>query len=341
MMGLRFHFISLFFILFFFLIFNQIIASSTTLRVVVVGDKQCNDGIDNDGDNLIDYLGDPGCDTSIDDDESNPSTGGGGGSGGGGGGGGGTTVSSQSLTGVIFRGVAYPNSSVFILKNGSIVASTISGPDARFDVLINNISSGNYTFSIYATDANGMSSTPKVFSISLISGSTATVSDIFLSPTISTDKVEVRRGDPIVLFGQGAPESKVTIVVNSENEIIKEKNTDTKGVWSYQLDSILLENGDHEAKSRISSSESVSPFSKSVFFKVGNVNKNRDKEPNTLRKGDLNSDGKVNLVDFSIAAFWYRKQLSGDIIERELERLNADSKIDLKDFSIIAYWWTG
>jgi hypothetical protein len=47
----------------------------------------CSDGIDNDGDTLIDYPNDPGCTSSSDTDETNITTGGGGGGGSGGGGG--------------------------------------------------------------------------------------------------------------------------------------------------------------------------------------------------------------------------------------------------------------
>ena len=58
-------------------------------------------------------------------------------------------------------------------------------------------------------------------------------------------------------------------------------------------------------------------------------------------KGDLNGDCRVNLVDFSIAAYWYTRTLSSDFALKEQEQLNGDSKISLIDFSIMAYYWTG
>ena len=58
-------------------------------------------------------------------------------------------------------------------------------------------------------------------------------------------------------------------------------------------------------------------------------------------KGDLNKDGKVNLVDFSIAAFWYKRSTSDAFKPIEIERLNGDGKVDLTDLSIMAYYWTG
>jgi len=58
-------------------------------------------------------------------------------------------------------------------------------------------------------------------------------------------------------------------------------------------------------------------------------------------KGDLNGDCRVNLVDFSIASFWYKKKLTGSVIQLEKTELSGDGIIDLKDFSIMAYYWTG
>ena len=56
----------------------------------------------------------------------------------------------------------------------------------------------------------------------------------------------------------------------------------------------------------------------------------------TAPKGDTNGDNKVNLVDFSVAAYWYKRSsppVSAD--------LSGDGKVDLVDFSIMAFNWTG
>ncbi len=60
-----------------------------------------------------------------------------------------------------------------------------------------------------------------------------------------------------------------------------------------------------------------------------------------FRKGDLNDDCRVNLVDFSIAAYWYKQVLSERFLEVEKKKLNGDGRVSLRDFSIMAYWWTG
>ena len=58
-------------------------------------------------------------------------------------------------------------------------------------------------------------------------------------------------------------------------------------------------------------------------------------------KGDLNGDCRVNLVDFSIASYWYKGILSDAFKKIEISKLNGDGKINLVDFSIMAYYWTG
>ena len=58
-------------------------------------------------------------------------------------------------------------------------------------------------------------------------------------------------------------------------------------------------------------------------------------------RADLNCDKRVNLVDFSIAAYWYKRTISAEFAVKEKERLNGDGKVDLVDFSIMAFYWTG
>ncbi len=73
-------------------------------------------------------------------------------------------------------------------------------------------------------------------------------------------------------------------------------------------------------------------------FVVGDTNV---KKTGTFMRGDLNGDGRVNLIDFSIAAYWYHRPLSQSFIKIEASSLNGDGKLDLIDFSIMAYYWTG
>lgn len=218
-----------------------------------------------------------------------------------GGGGGGGSISSP--TEVKFSGTAYPSSKVYIVKDGTVAATTVADPGAKFAVTVGNIESGSYIFSVYGEDAKGRKSTSYSFPVLVTSGTSVTFGGMFLSPTIDTDKIEVKQGDPITIFGQSAPNAEVSIVVHSEGEHIKRIPTDSSGGYLLRFDSAPLEIGNHITKSAGILPADVSLFSNSAAFRVGYTNIAKDENACSRLRGDLNCDGKVNLVDFSIMAF--------------------------------------
>ena len=93
------------------------------------------------------------------------------------------------------------------------------------------------------------------------------------------------------------------------------------------------------ARSAIEGSSST--FSNALSFTIGVKDVARKTETGCFFYGDLNGDCRVNLIDFSIASFWFGRPLNSDIAAKEIERMNGDGKVDLTDFSIIAFYWTG
>jgi hypothetical protein len=260
--------------------------------------------------------------------------------GGGGGGGGGAYIPPVPETKVIFSGRAYPKSTVTLLKDAQIAATTIAGSDANFQISLSGLSGGNYIFSLYSEDREGRRSSLLTFPVSVTSGATTKVSGIFIAPTIAVDKTEVKRGDNIAIFGQSAPQAEITIAVNSEEEFFAKTIADVSGVYLYNLGTEILDYGSHFTKSKSAKDGEISSFSQAVSFLVGT--KNVFAQPTKCpAKADLNNDCRVNLIDFSIAAYWYKRQISAEFAIKEKERLNGDGKIDLVDFSIMAYYWTG
>jgi hypothetical protein len=143
-------------------------------------------------------------------------------------------------------------------------------------------------------------------------------------------------------LGQTAVRAEVTITVNSEEELFGKTTADANGVYLYNFDTTPLEYGDHSTKSKSAVANEISSFSKAVAFKVGTTNVLAEEKPKACAgKGDVNSDCKVNLVDFSITAYWYKRALTGSFIATEAAKLNGDGKVTLGDFSIMAYYWTG
>ena len=56
-------------------------------------------------------------------------------------------------------------------------------------------------------------------------------------------------------------------------------------------------------------------------------------------KGDINHDCKVDIIDFSILAYWYKRPLTAAALAEGVD-LNGDGKVTLADFSILAYYWS-
>ncbi len=256
----------------------------------------------------------------------------------GGGGGGGGSAPPPIQTKVIFTGLAYPKSLVTLLEDGRVAATTLSGPDARFRIELTDIPADNYVFTLYTEDKEGRRSNSLTFQISVTAGVTTQVSGIFLSPTIDVDKEKVKKGEPILIFGQTSPQAQVLINISSEKEIFVKTTSTIEGFYSYNFLTEPLEIGKHFAKSRASKDGEISSYSRTVTFEVG-----QETVPKIIKcgRGDLNCDGRVNLIDFSIAAYWYKKRLNPEFAKIEKERLNGDGKINLVDFSIMAYYWTG
>lgn len=321
--------LKIFFIFYFILLFlfspiflRFALADSATnfqIKIIPGPGPVCGDGVCNNGEN---------CSICSTDCGQCPS--------GGGGGGGGVVT---SVTSVTFSGRAYPLSEVTILKDGQKAITTIAGPDAKFYVSLTGLSAGNYLFSVYGEDNKDRRSSPFTFSVNITKGATTNISGIFIAPTISVDKSEVKRGDNIAIFGQSVPNSKVTIAINSKEEFFVKTNADKNGIYLYNFDTSPLTMEQHSTKSKAVLNGKITSFGKTIGFLVGT--KNVIKTTSEFLKGDLNSDGRVNLVDFSIAAYWYKRTISAEFVSKEIKRLNGDGKVDLVDFSIIAFYWTG
>lgn len=263
--------------------------------------------------------------------------------GGGGGGGGGVNfsspispvISTETTSMVNFSGYAYPKSTVTFLKDAQIIATTVADSKANFSINISGLSGGTYIFSAYSEDYKGNRSSLLTFPISVTAGTTTNIGGIFMAPTIALDKAEVKKGDNIAIFGQSLPSSEITISINSETEFFDKITSDNSGVYLYNFDTSILEKGQHYTKSKAATLGAISSFSKAVGFIVGNKTVLAE-EKKVVARGDLNNDRRVNLVDFSIIAFWYNKPKPPTTSD-----LNGDGKVNLIDFSILAFNWTG
>ena len=243
----------------------------------------------------------------------------------------------NSPTTVNFSGQAYPFAKITLLKNGYIASSVVADSNGFFNTALTNLSPGNNFFAIYADDAAGRRSTTFSIMLFLTKGFTTTVSGIFIPPTISLSTSHILQGQSLSISGASVPLGTVALSIFSKTyatEVVKYALSMEDGTYMFALDTTSMPLGVYEIKAKTLAGTQVSGFSSTAVFSV--VDSFLPPEEIVCsQKGDLNSDCKVNLIDFSILEYWYRRTDPPTRVD-----LNSDGRITMSDFSILAYNWT-
>ncbi|MBI2063247.1 MAG: hypothetical protein HYT61_03385 [Candidatus Yanofskybacteria bacterium] len=252
-------------------------------------------------------------------------------SGGGGGGGGGSILATAAVE---FGGFAYPSAVINFLKDGSNAGATTADSSGKFSFILSGLSAGGYNFGFWAQDKTGRRSVTFTKREILTSGSIAKVSNIVLPPTISLNKTSVNLGEQLTVSGSSVPDSQVRVSVVSEPKDYITKSL-LNGDYSQVFSTIGLEKGIHTVKTKteVLKTGDESIFSQLVTFGIGVAVPQKE----CSRDADINSDGKINLIDFSIMAYWWKRTVpEGSNVD-----LNCDGLLNLADFSILAFHWSG
>jgi hypothetical protein len=244
--------------------------------------------------------------------------------GGGGGGGGGS--------GVVLSGQAAPSSEVVVLQNGQKVATGFTDNSGKFSIVVNNAGSGQINFVLYYTDPEGTRSDFVQVKVQSTAG-ISSASNILLPPTLRADMLEVKAGEIITFSGYTLPGS--TVIFEISGGQVGQALAKSNGFYHFPFDTKGQDLGQKVAKTKAVLGSLSTPFSSAVRFLIGTQNIPSEAVGKCPAKGDFNSDCRVDLVDFSILAFWFRKTNFPTQID-----LNQDGIIDLVDFSILAFYWT-
>ena len=229
---------------------------------------------------------------------------------------------------VIFEGRAYPKAFLTLLKDNKVATTFFAENSGLFKKELTGLTGGTYNFSIFAEDTEGRKSVTLSFTIGILDGTTTTISRIFIPPTISLFPVQVEKGRKIDISGQAFPKSRVEIFISPE-EIVKETLADSKGKWLFGLETSLLKEGEYSVRAKALFGEGEqSQFSQTISFLIS---------PPKCRGADLNFDGAINIVDFSILMYFWHTTLPENICAD----INRDGIVNLVDFSIMMYQWTG
>lgn len=283
--------------------------------------EECDDGNNDDGD----FCG--GDCIEEEADAGGGSTGGGGSSASGG--------SDDELgdTEVTLQGKAYPNATVHILIDGDEVGTVRS--NSRGEFLFNTATSpGTASFSFWANDTKNTRSATFNTTFDVTQGAVTNVNGILIPPTIRNLTPVINPGDIVKLEGYTIPNVAIEVSVDSGKKVLS-ATSDAVGFWTADLPTAGMTADTHTVKARFiegtGALKTESTYGTVLSLPVG-VN------GRPTSNSDLNRDGKVNLVDFSILVFWWGTPGGSSNPPADI---NQNAKVGLEDFSILLFNWTG
>ncbi len=260
------------------------------------------------------------------------------GSGGGGSSGGGSRDSgggSEDLgdTQINVSGRAYPGQTLHIILDAEEVGTVRASNDGYFD-FATDASPGTVSMGFWSLDLNGDRSITLNTTFDVTQGAVTNISGLLLPPTLVVADATVNPGDTVFFSGQAIPDTEVEIHFN-DSELIETVTADEDGEWFLDFDSSQLPAAEHTVRARYSVGSGTltteSSFSTTVQLFLG-----VDGQPTT--PSDLNRDGFVDLIDFSILIFWW--QTNGGDSDPPAD-INGNGNVGLEDFSILLFNWTG
>lgn len=256
---------------------------------------------------------------------------GGGGSGGSGRSGGGSVNLGDSSISV--SGSAYPGRTINILLDSEPVGSVRVATNGRFE-FATKASPGTASLSFWSTDESNTRSITFNTTFDVTQGAITNISGVTLPPTLRVSKQNVNPGDKITVSGQAVPNATIELHIDKSSPILT-TTSDAKGLWSLELDTGTLSIAEHILKARSITGTSPlltqSSFSTALQLFVGVDGK-------VTSPSDLNRDGKVNLIDFSILIFWWDTNGGNSNPPADI---SGNGKVGLEDFSILLFNWTG
>jgi len=262
-----------------------------------------------------------------------PAGSGGGGSSGGSSGGGGGSNTELGDTQISVRGLSYPSRTINILLDTKSVGSVRASDTGSFE-FTTEASPGTASLSFWANDSKDTRSITLNTTFDVTQGAVTNIKGIILPPTIRVENQNVDPGDVITISGQSVPGTSIELHVDDDG-VLETGTSDDDGEWSISLDTSKLQIAEHTLKVRSVSGNppltTQSNFSSSLQLFVG-------VDGVATTPSDLNRDGKVNLIDFSILIFWWGTNGGNSDPPADI---NGNGNVGIEDFSILLFNWTG
>ncbi len=246
--------------------------------------------------------------------------------------------SGSQTMGITFHGTAYPQAKVFLLRDGAPRASITANSLGEFALNSYGPPPGNHNYVIYATDPNGVKSKSLNFFETIAPQVIIHRTNIIVPPTLVSSHTAIKQGDPLTLSGFAAPNAPVSIHMSGTQAGTFNVVSANSGAYSYILNTANYKKGQYSAVSNELVGLYQSQDSLSITFTIGDSTVVVPPPGVCSVRSDLNCDGRVDLVDFSILLYYWEQFAP---FKNERVDIDKSGQVELRDFSIMLYEWTG
>lgn len=259
---------------------------------------------------------------------------------------------SVGLTYFVATGTTSPGAQLTLKEGNAIIATTTAAADGTFSLSTLD-DDGLHTYSLYAVDVAGVASATSSYTVSLTPGSTTTLGNLVLPPTVTISSLDSPQGANIALHGYAAPSS--TVLIFFANSQLSTVSTNTSGYWQNSLSTIGFAPGAYTLTTRNqlgSGSTSLDSLSATITLRppapttpppsaiTSSPTPTPSPLPWWLAPFDSNSDNLLRLgeLDFSLTRWLSSWRQALDSRRAGTCDLDHDRDCDLVDLSILLYY---
>ncbi len=243
-----------------------------------------------------------------------------------------TATISPPYASVRLSGYSAPGTFITITENGTVIGTDTAGIAGLFSKYLTGIAPGLHTFTVFGVDQSSLTTSLMDITATTPIYQETSITDLLLSPTIQLSASSINQGDPLISYGSSIINGNLSIFTEPHMRTYYATASAT-GIWDYTLtNSNEYIPGDYHMYSLVQNSiGSQSNFSNALQFTV--VSQQGGSNPTCdISEGDLNCDGSINLLDFSILMYYWGST-------NPVSDIDVDGVVNLVDFSIMMYFW--
>jgi hypothetical protein len=232
-------------------------------------------------------------------------------------------------TNVIVSGQAAPGAVVSVMRDAQPYGMAMAKADGTFQITIAGFIAGTYLLQVRAELGTIHHVMTDTFVVQVNKDSTTKVSDVLVPPIVRGGTV---MAGGLELRGMAVPNTVVNVL--RQGSLIGTGQVSSVGEFIITTDTPVARGERLELVMIVTNRPPVRTFFTSTF--IGESDTAIEKPLSCLNSVDISGECRVDLKDFAIAVYTYLfKPVSARI------DFNKDGQIDLVDFSIMAFYWTG